>query len=408
MSGCNSPGLLPIEQALNKQLDIISPIKESESVALSQALGRIIAEDVISPVNVPPCDNSAMDGYAVKNLEYHCVFKIVGEVMAGQRYEKTLEQGEAVRIMTGAPIPEGTGAVIMQEDTHVEGKGLSLKNPIRIGENIRKAGEDIKINSVVLSKGTRLAPQHLSLLASVGMARVEVFRKIKVAVMATGDELVEPGQQLNPGQIYESNRVGLIAILRKLGAEVTDFGIIPDQLDSTRDAFKQAAQQNDWVISSGGVSVGDADFVKPVMEELGVIAFWKIAIKPGKPYAFGAIQNTLFSGLPGNPVSSFVTLLQLVIPALKKLSGEVASKPVEITGLLDKDFKRRAGRTEFLRARMWLDGDNNVRVMPGEKQGSGIMNSFTDANCFVVIDADCSELSKNSKVTILPFDPLLN
>ncbi|MCC2603869.1 molybdopterin molybdotransferase MoeA [Planctobacterium marinum] len=408
MSGCNSPGLLPVEQALVQQLDKILPVQETESVTPDQATGRITAEDIISPMNVPPSDNSAMDGYALKASDAGSTIQIVAAVMAGQAYVNSLQQGEAVRIMTGAPVPQGADAVVMQEEAKVTDDKLVCLKTITAGENIRKAGEDIQRDSVILPKGTRLAPQHLSLLASVGMRDIQVYRKIKVAIMATGDELIEPGKALQPGQIYESNRVGLTAMLRKLGAEVTDFGIIPDQLEATRKAFAEAAAHNDWVISSGGVSVGDADFVKPVLQELGDITFWKIAIKPGKPYAFGRIQKTLFSGLPGNPVSSFVTLLQLVVPGLRKLAGEVNHNSLEITGHLDKDLKRRPGRAEFLRARMWLDGDQNVRVMPGNKQGSGIMNSFTDANCFVVIDADCSQLAKNAKVKILPFDPLLN
>ena len=333
--------------------------------------------------------------------------KIVAQVLAGHPFSGQIQNGEAVRIMTGAPVPAGANAVIMQEETRIEEDTLFCTADVREGQCIRKAGEDIQEGSIVLSKGTLITAAHLSLLASIGVAKVKVFRKLKIAVLATGDELVIPGNPLSPGEIYESNRTGLIAMLKKLPVEVVDFGIVKDNLEETRNAFQQASRECDWVISSGGVSVGDADFVKQVLSELGEINFWKVAIKPGKPYAFGKLGNAWFSGLPGNPVSCFITFMQLVSPTLKILSGDIYTPPQTYQATLTTDIRRRAGRTEFQRATMWNEYDGKLMVKPKGKQGSGIMNSFTDANCFLIIPAETSLLEAGELVSVLPIDNVL-
>jgi molybdopterin molybdotransferase len=398
---------MPIEQALRKQNELIKAISDVDQVDLADAFKRIIAEDVTAPLNVPGANNSAMDGFALKAEDSAQPLKIVAQVLAGHPFSGQIQNGEAVRIMTGAPVPAGANAVIMQEETRIEEDTLFCKADVREGQCIRKAGEDIQEGSIVLPKGTLITAAHLSLLASIGVAKVKVFRKLKIAVLATGDELVIPGNPLSPGEIYESNRTGLIAMLQKLPVEVVDFGIVKDNLEETRNAFQQASRECDWVISSGGVSVGDADFVKQVLGELGEINFWKVAIKPGKPYAFGKLGNAWFSGLPGNPVSCFITFMQLVSPTLQILSGDNYTPPQTYQATLTTDIRRRAGRTEFQRATMWNEYDGKLMVKPKGKQGSGIMNSFTDANCFLIIPAETSLLEAGELVSVLPIDNLL-
>ncbi|BDX06889.1 gephyrin-like molybdotransferase Glp [Planctobacterium marinum] len=407
MSVCDAPGLLPIEDALTQQTAQIRPLQETEVVDLKDAAGRIVAEDVISEVNVPPHDNSAMDGYALRAADAKNSLQIIGQSLAGHAFSSPVTEGQALRLMTGSPVPQGADTVIMQEQTEVIGRKLRCLKIPQQGTNIRRKGEDIQQGSVVVNKGVRLSAPHLSLLASIGHSKITVVRKINIAVMATGDELVVPGTELQSGQIYESNRIGIITILQKLGCNVIDLGIIPDELETTRNAFTEAAKQCDWVITSGGVSVGDADFVKPVLEELGEINFWKVAIKPGKPYAFGKLGSAFFSGLPGNPVSSFVTLIQLVIPCLKYLAGETSAPQFSLKAKLMKDIRRAPGRTEYLRARAWQNEQGELCVLPQPKQGSGIMNSFTQANCFVVVAADCAYHDKDTMVNIQLFDELL-
>lgn len=407
MSHCDFPGLMPIEDALAQQNAHITPLSEIQRVSLTEASNRVLARDIIAPLQVPGADNSAMDGYALRAKDCNLPLDIVGEALAGHPYTGQLKPGQAIRIMTGAPVPAGADSVIMQEQTKVTATELVCNAPVRQGQCVRKAGEDIERGSTIVKQGECLNAAHLSLLASVGIAEVEVIRKVKVALLATGDELVLPGQSLTGGQIFESNRSGLKAMLQKLPVDIVDFGIVPDDLEATRATFVKASAECDWVISSGGVSVGDADFVKQVLDELGKIDFWKVAIKPGKPYAFGSLGNSYFSGLPGNPVSSFVTFLQLVMPSLVLLSGANYQPPLRFQARLGADIKRRAGRTEFQRATMWNDDKGQLNVAPKGKQGSGIMNSFTNANCFLIIPSDVASLSKGDLVTIQPFDQLL-
>lgn len=408
MSHCDFPGLMPIKHALELQNDIINVITDTTQVPLDKAANRILAQDVVATMQVPGEDNSAMDGYAIKTADSKAPIKIIGEALAGHPFSGELQTGQGIRIMTGAPVPIGADAVIMQEQTQVTDSTLICQADVKVGQSIRRAGEDIGHGSIIVKQGEQLSAAHLSLLASVGISEVEVYRKLKVAVMATGDELVLPGAgPLQPGQIFESNRAGLIAMLRKLPVDIVDFGIVPDDLDATRQAFLQASRDCDWVISSGGVSVGDADYVKQVLDEVGNIDFWKVAIKPGKPYAFGTLGQAYFSGLPGNPVSSFVTFLQLVLPSLTILSGATWQEAVNFQAKLTTAIKRRAGRTEFQRAIMWNDESGQLCVAPKGKQGSGIMNSFTNANCFLVIPADIASINEGDEVTIQPFSSLL-
>lgn len=419
MSHCDAPGLLPIEQAIELQLSQIQPISEVETVPLQEAQGRVLATDIHSPVNVPPLDNSAMDGYAFAWREYdgnkdhpltlHCV----GESLAGHMYNGKVQGGQCVRIMTGAIVPEGSDTVVMQENVdRLEDASIRIHTPPgKLGQNVRNTGEDIAQDQQVLAKGTRINAAHLAMLGSIGVPEITVVRKIKVAVLATGDELTPPGQPLQPGHIYESNRIGLIAMLRKLDTEILDLGIIPDDKQAISDAFERAANECDWVISSGGVSVGDADFVKEVLDECGDINFWKVAIKPGKPYAFGSLKKGLknghFSGLPGNPVSAFVTFHQLVVPALKKLAGDTSPSPIMLNAKSTSNIRKRPGRTEYQRGRFYLGDKGSIEVNCSSRQGSNIMSSFFESNCYVVLELDRGSVETGETVPILPFDPLL-
>lgn len=422
MTSCNAPGLRPVEDAIQSQLNLVQPITETEQLDITQALNRIVATDIHSPINVPPIENSSMDGYALafsdvqtlQNNTQALEFECIGESLAGHPFQGELGANQCVRIMTGAVVPKGANTVIMQENTrrleNNKHTHILLTTPPKAeGQSVRRIGEDIEQGTVVIPQGTRLNAAHLSMLASIGVATVPVYRKIRVAVLATGDELTPPGTPLPPGAIYECNRVGLIAMLSKLNVDVLDLGIIADTPSAIRAAFERATESCDWVLSSGGVSVGDADYVKVVLDELGKIDFWKVAIKPGKPYAFGQLGDTFFSGLPGNPVSSFVTFHQLVIPALRKLSGE-SSHQLNNQCLQAQSvsfFKKHPGRTDYQRGRFFVDESGALKVTGPSKQASNMMSSFFNANCYIVLEKDRGNVDQGETVNILPFDPIL-
>lgn len=323
MSQCQVSGLLSLDEALEKLLEKPVAITDTLSIPLHKAAGYILSEHITSPLNVPPFDNSAMDGYGVRytDLNTQSPLPIAGKAFAGVPFEGELPQGQCVRIMTGAMIPAGVDTVIMQEETQVTDNGILFPHPAKLGQNIRRIGEDIKQNDIVLAAGTKLSTAQLPLIASLGIANINVYRKLKVAVFSTGDELQTIGQPLKAGQIYDTNRFAVRLMLEKLDCDVLDLGVIPDSPEKLRETFKTADAQADLVISSGGVSVGEADYTKQILDEIGEIGFWKLAIKPGKPFAFGRLHNAWFCGLPGNPVSATVTFYQLVQPLIARLSG---------------------------------------------------------------------------------------
>jgi molybdopterin molybdotransferase len=403
---CATPGLLPIKSALELMLAEISALKDIESVEILQAYKRVLGEDVSAAINVPPADNSAMDGYALRaeDLTTSNSLKIVGKALAGEPYGANLNEGDCVRIMTGAVIPQGANAVVMQEQTHVSGDNIVFTVKPKNGANIRRAGEDIASGSKVLNKGTKLRAVHLSLLASLGIAQLKVVRHLKVALIATGDELTTAGEALKPGGIYESNRFALHAMLSELGFEVIDMGIVKDDKKALRAAFAEADKLADLVISSGGVSVGDADYVRLILAELGQINFWKVAIKPGKPFAFGKLKSAWFCGLPGNPVSSYVTFQQLVMPLLSKLSGENLQLPQTLQAINENAIRKQPGRADFQRGSYYLDEGGQLRVSVQGKQGSGIISSIANANCYILLEQQDSDLPAGSRVKIQPFD----
>jgi len=426
MGCCDTNGLMPFEQALKKLLNSVEVLTATDTENLEHCLDRILATDVRAPINVPSYDNSAMDGYAVKadDLIDNTQLRLVGEALAGHPYAHTLERGECVRIMTGAAIPAGADSVVMQEEvaiiddhgerriafqsaTHFKtqlGHRQHTVQAVKPGSHVRYAGEDIRAGEIILHQGKRLAPADLGLAASLGLAKLEVYRPLKVALLSTGDELRNPGQPLDEGCIYDSNRVVVAAMLKRLGVEILDLGIIADQIQALEQAFSQASQHCDVIISSGGVSVGDADYTKEVLTSMGEIGFWKVAIKPGKPFAFGKLNQAVFFGLPGNPVSAAVTFHQLALPAIQKMSGERIAEKISIEVPTQYALKKRAGRTDFQRGVLSRNSRGQWQVCDTGSQGSGMLSSMSNSNCYIKLTAESSNIEAEQPVEVIPYD----
>ena len=403
-------GLMPLDTALTQMLTRITPLNATDTVPLLQAFSRVTAHDLVSPLNVPGFDNSAMDGYAVRlaDLTDGAALPVAGKAFAGQPFDGVWPAGTCIRIMTGAPVPEGCDAVVMQEQAEQTDEGIRFLAPVKNGQNIRRLGEDIAHGAVVFPAGTRLTAAELPVIASLGIAEVEVVRKVRVAVFSTGDELQLPGQPLADGQIYDTNRLAVHLMLQELGCEVINLGIIPDDPAKLREAFIQADQQADVVISSGGVSVGEADYTKAILEELGEIGFWKLAIKPGKPFAFGKLSHSWFCGLPGNPVSAALTFYQLVQPLLAKLSaGSVATQAPRLRVRTTDRLKKSPGRLDFQRGLLIRNENGELTVSTTGHQGSHIFSSFSQGNCFIVLERERGHVEPGEWVEVEPFNHLL-
>ena len=348
-------GLLSVDDALAQMLARAKPLADVEDVPTLEATGRVLARAQRSTMDVPPLDNSAMDGYAVRVADAQKPLRVAQRIMAGS-VGKSLEAGTAARIFTGAPIPPGADAVVMQEHTTLEGDRVSINRPPEPGQWIRRVASDIRKGAEILAAGKRLAPQDTGLAASVGIGTLPVYRKLRLGLFFTGDELVMPGEPLAPGRIYNSNRFTLRGLAAAFDCEVQDYGIVPDSLEATREVLRRAARECDVVVTSGGVSVGEGDFVKPAVEAEGRLLMWRIAMKPGRPLAFGNVGSAFFIGLPGNPVSSFVTFLVFVRPFLLRTQGITDIAPHAITARADFDWPEPDTRREFLRARWNREG----------------------------------------------------
>jgi molybdopterin molybdotransferase len=395
-------GLLSVDEALETLLSGARPVAEVEEVATLEATKRVLARSQRSTMDVPPLDNSAMDGYAVRlaDLKSRPSLKVTQRIFAGS-VGQSLQPGTAARIFTGAPIPPGADAVVMQEDCETSGDEVALKRTPKQGEWIRLAASDVKKGDVILPAGKRLLPQDTGLAASVGIATLPVFRRVKLGLFFTGDELVMPGQALAPGRIYNSNRFTLRGLAEVFGCELRDFGIVPDSLDATREVLRKAAAECDVIVTSGGVSVGDADFVKPAVEAEGELLMWKIAMKPGRPLAFGKVGKAAFIGLPGNPVSSFVTFLIFVRPFLLKTQGIQDPRPKAIAARADFDWPEPDARREFLRVKWNAQG--GLDLYP--TQDSAVLASTAWADG-LVDNAAKQPVRKGDSVRFLPYSEL--
>jgi len=405
------PNSLSVTQALKQISDQIKPLSSFEQLALRDALGRVLAKDVLSTINVPAFTNSAMDGYALRFEDMHNPLNLIGTAYAGKPYENSVLNGECIRIMTGAPLPKGTDTVIMQEHVTKNEEKITIEaahqSSHKKGQNIRQYGEDLKLGETALAKGTKLKAADIGLIASLGIAEVTVCRKIRVAFFSTGDELRSIGETLEEGQIYDSNRYTLFSMLKCFGVEIIDMGIIKDEPKSIRLAFEVASKNADVLITTGGVSVGDADYVKQTLAELGTVNFWKIAMKPGKPLAVGAIGDAIFFGLPGNPVSAMVTFYQFVQPALRQLLGQEQTSNTTIQLKCISNLKKRPGRMDFQRGIIFTDENGNFCVKTTGNQGSHVLSSMCQANCFIVLSQESGNIEAGSLVEVQPFHGLM-
>ncbi|EGR2393603.1 bifunctional molybdopterin-guanine dinucleotide biosynthesis adaptor protein MobB/molybdopterin molybdotransferase MoeA [Vibrio cholerae] len=399
-----SPAFLSVEQGREKILSLISPLAETESVAIQECYQRVLAREVHSPINVPAYRNSAMDGYALRgdDLERDS-YRVVAEVLAGSHYAKTVELGEAVKIMTGAPMPLGADTVVMREQATQNGDVVGFAGAkIKAGQNVRQAGEDLAQGQAVFHSGQRLLSPEMGMLASLGFAHADVFRSLKVAIFSTGDEVQAPGGDIEPNSIFDSNRFTLTGLLKQLGCQVIDLGIIEDDEAKMMQVLEQAAKQTDMVLTSGGVSVGDADFIKSALEKLGHIDFWRINMRPGRPLAFGQIAGKPFFGLPGNPVAVMVSFINFVEPALRKMQGEQGWQPLKVNAIALEDLRSRQGRTEFSRGVYAFNTQGQLTVRTTGKQGSGILRSMSEANCLIEIAPAIDTVKVGESVTIIP------
>lgn len=399
--------MLTADQLLSELLDRARALTATETIATEASLGRVLAVAQVSAITVPPLDNSAMDGYALRAAECHTDQPLlVSQRIAAGHVGEPLQIASAARIFTGAPIPPGADAVVMQENCTVDGNYIRLQQPVKPGANIRRAGEDIMAGDEILPLGTRLGAAHMGLAASIGLATLPVYRRLKVASFSTGDELAQPGTALQPGQIYNSNRYTLTGLIQALGCEWIDLGAIPDTLKDTIATLQHAATLADVIITSGGVSVGEEDHVKAAVSQLGTIDLWKVAMKPGKPLAFGRIGEADFIGLPGNPVSAFATFSLFARPFILKRMGATQLRPTIYRVRAASEWLKSGDRREFLRGRTRIAADGELEVQLYPNQSSGVLNSTVWANGFVDLDIG-QTIRIGDMVKFIPFSEVL-
>lgn len=413
------PNSMQVTQAREFIRQYLNPVSETESLPIRESLGRILANDILSPANVPNYDNSAMDGYAFNADDTQegqvTTLNVIGTAFAGKAFEHTVKRGECVRIMTGGMMPQGTDTVMMQENVMVDAQQMSFSNAPKRNMNVREAGEDLRLGQTVLATGHMMRAADLGLVASLGIAEVRVFRPLKVAFFSTGDELVSLGQALKTGQIYDSNRYTLYGMLSKLGVEMLDMGAIADDPALLESTLLQAANEADVVITSGGVSVGEADYMKQLLAKHGQVVFWKIAMKPGRPLAYGKIgvdgkiqpsqKQAHYFGLPGNPVAVMVTFYQFVREALLILMGQANPAPLPMFNVeCTERIKKQTGRTEYQRGILFADATGTWKVKPTGAQSSAMLSSMSLANCFIVLDETVGNLEAGASVRVQVLD----
>jgi len=411
---CNDsdPNSLSIIQATDRIQGLVKTALESltvtERCSCRNAFGRILADDIVATNNTPPYDNSAMDGYAIKAKDIPAAdtasLNIVGTSWAGKPFNGSISEGECIRIMTGAKMPQDADTVIMQEHVIKKENTITINTGHCAHQNVRYIGEDIKAGETILTVGKNIAAAELGIIASMGISEVTVYRKLRVAIFSTGDELRGVGETLGDGQIYDSNRYTLFGLLQKPYIELIDMGVIPDDRTKIETAFEQAASVADVVLTSGGVSVGDADYVKETLEKMGNINFWKIAMKPGRPLAFGKINNAIFFGLPGNPVSVMATFTQFALPAIRALSGQTVTRNKSFQVKCTSELQKRSGRVDFQRGYLASDENGQLCVSVTGLQASHILSSMSYSNCFIILSEKTTHVAKDSIVEVQPFN----
>jgi len=412
----NGP-LLPVVEAERLIVERVKPVAGRETAALRDAVGRVLAQDVVAAVNVPPFDNSAVDGYAVRgedlDAERENSLAIVDRVAAGHAARQAVKAGEAIRIFTGAPMPKGADTVFMQEDCRTEGERVIVPPGLHRGANRRLAGEDIRAGAVALRAGRRLTVQDIALAAALGLTKLGVYRRVRVALFSTGDEIVEPGSQLRGAALYDSNRYLLSGLFARFGAEVTDLGILSDEPQQLARAIGAAAADHDLVITSGGVSTGEADYVRLAVEKIGHIVFWRVAIKPGRPVAMGVVpgsqagEGAAFVGLPGNPVAVFVTFVRVVRPLLLRLSGASPRPLVAMPARATFSYRKRKGRREYIRVGLRAGPDGTIEALKFEQDGAGVLTSLTETDGLAELGEDVTKVEPGTTVGFLSYASLL-
>lgn len=411
--GCDEhdPNALTVEQAVGQILSSVIPVTDTLTLDIKSAFNHVLAEDVISPVNVPPHRNSAMDGYAIISSDIpdsdNKQLKVIGTSWAGTPFDGVVNQGECVRIMTGAKMPDGADTVIMQEHAERVDDSITIGPGHKAEQNVRHIGEDIKQGKSVLNRGTHIKAAQMGLLASLGVPEVKVYRPLKVCFFSTGDELKPVGSKLEEGQIYDSNRYTLHGTLSALNVDIIDLGVIPDDRDKIRQAFTDGASQADVLITSGGVSVGDADYIKEILAELGQVNFWKISMKPGRPLAFGQVNKAFFFGLPGNPVSVMATFYEFALAGIYKMMGMEARSSITLKAKCAHNLKKRPGRTDFQRGVLHNDENGELLVSAAGIQASHILSGMSQANCFIVLPAESGSVDEGTMVDVQPFYGLM-
>jgi molybdopterin molybdotransferase len=399
------PDALRVDKAREAILACLRPITEAEKIPTKEILGRVLAEDIVPRINVPAHDNSAMDGYAIRFSDVEKPLREIGTALAGKPFHGKLGAGECVRIMTGAVIPPGADTVVIQEVVKKEGERVIVPPGQKKAQNVRYAGEDLKVGTAVLKSGKLLKPADVGLIASLGIGEVRVRRRLRVAFFATGDELASIGQPLKEGEVYDSNRYTVHGMLARLGVEAIDMGVIRDNPVELEKAFRTAAEKADVVITTGGVSVGEADFIKQMMAKLGEVLFWKIAMRPGRPIAFGRIGDAFLFGLPGNPVAVMVTFYQFVRDALLHMSGREHAPIPLLKAVSAESLRKVPGRTEYQRGILFKEqGEWKVRTTG--QQGSGVLRSMSEANCFIVLEHERGQVKAGEAVSVQLFEGL--
>ena len=412
----NGP-LLPVAEAENLISARVTPVSDQEMAPLCEALGRVLTADLIAPFNLPPFDNSAVDGYAVRGEDIDSAreqrLTIIDRVAAGHAAARAVKSGEAVRIFTGAPMPGGADTVFMQEDCRIDGAHVIVPPGLSRGANRRLAGEDIRAGAVALPAGRRLSAQDIALAAALGLPAVDVRRRVRVALFSTGDEIAEPGSPLGDVALYDSNRYLLTAAVARFGAEITDLGILRDEPKALARAIAAAAINHDLVLTSGGVSTGEADYVRSAVENVGRIVFWRVAIKPGRPVAMGVIpggetgEAAAFVGLPGNPVAVFVTFVRVVRPLLLRLAGASPEPLVAMPARAAFSYKKRKGRREYVRVALRTGADGMIDAVKYPQDGAGVLTSLTETDGLAELDEDVTNIEPGAMVGFLPYASLL-